>query len=439
LTVQSSSKKFIPGRVLRKTNGSPPAMGFARGPRLWLDAAIHGAFGTSTTVMFSAIPSLDDGLSSQRPQLTLGAKIRAINWGLVLLVCAITGIGIALLYSAAGGQWEPWAKSQLIRFVPGFVLMLLIALIDVRLWLRFAYPIYACVLALLIVVEAMGHIGMGAQRWINFGPFVLQPSELMKPAVTLALARYFHGLTLDQIGKPLLLIPPMLMVFLPVGLVLLQPNLGTSLLLTMCGAAIFFAAGVRLWKFAIVIAAALSAIPIGWKFLHDYQRQRVYTFLDPETDPLGSGYNILQSKIALGSGGLFGKGFMMGTQSQLMFLPEKHTDFIFVVLAEEFGMAGALGLLFLYFLLLSYGVYITLSSRNQFGRLVGIGLTTTFFLYMFVNVAMVMGLIPVVGIPLPLVSYGGTAMMTLLISVGLLLSVSVHRETRIPRSGLSDY
>lgn len=389
--------------------------------------------------MITAFPSYDGGLSPQRSQLTLAAKFRMINWSLVLLVCVIYSIGVALLYSAAGGQWDPWAKSQMIKFVPGLILMLVIALVDIRLWLRFAYAIYGGMFLLLVVVEIMGHIGMGAQRWINFGPFVLQPSELMKPALTLALARYFHGLTLDQIGKPLLLIPPMAMVFLPVGLVLLQPNLGTALLLTACGGAIFFTAGVRLWKFALAICGGLAAIPIGWEFLHDYQRQRVYTFLDPETDPLGAGYNILQSKIALGSGGLFGKGFMMGTQSQLMFLPEKHTDFIFVVLAEEFGMAGAAALLFLYFLLLVYGVVITLSCRNQFGRLVGVGLTTTFFLYMFVNVAMVMGLIPVVGIPLPLVSYGGTAMLTLLIGVGLLLSVSVHREIRIPRSGLSDF
>ena len=194
----------------------------------------------------------------------------------------------------------------------------------------------------------------------------------------------------------------------------------------------------RLWKFAVCIGGALAAIPIGWEFLHDYQRERVYTFLDPENDPLGSGYNIIQSKIALGSGALFGKGFMNGSQSQLMFLPEKHTDFIFVVLAEEFGMVGAVFLLLLYFLVFVYGIVIALSSRNQFGRLVGVGLTTTFFLYVFINVAMVTGLIPVVGIPLPLVSYGGTAMLTLMIGCGLLLSVSVHRETRIPRSGVAD-
>jgi rod shape determining protein RodA len=279
---------------------------------------------------------------------------------------------------------------------------------------------------------------MGAQRWIDLGFFQLQPSELMKPALTLALARYFHGVTLDQIGRPLLLIPPLLLVFTPVAFVLMQPNLGTSLLLIMGSGAIFFAAGVRVWKFLLVIGGGLSAIPIAWEFLHDYQKQRVYTFLDPETDPLGAGYNILQSKIALGSGGLFGKGFMSGSQSQLMFLPEKHTDFIFVVLAEEFGMVGAATLLALYVLLFIYGWVIALNSRSQFGRLVAVGMTAQFFLYVFVNVAMVMGLIPVVGIPLPLVSYGGSAMMTLMIGVGLLLSMSVHRDVRIPKSGVTD-
>jgi rod shape determining protein RodA len=371
-------------------------------------------------------------------QFTLGMKIRMISWGLVLLVCTISGIGIAMLYSAAGGQWDPWAKSQLVRAVPGVVLMLGIALVDVRVWMRAAYFIYAAVFALLVAVEIMGHIGMGAQRWINLGFFVLQPSELMKPALVLALARYFHGVNLEQIGRPIVLIPPLILVFAPVGLVLLQPNLGTSLLLIMGSGAIFFAAGVRIWKFLVVIGAGVGALPVAWEFLHDYQKRRVFTFLEPESDPLGAGYNILQSKIALGSGGLFGKGFMMGTQSQLAFLPEKHTDFIFVVLAEEFGMVGALALLGLYCLLLIYGMIITVTCRNQFGRLVGVGLTVAFFLYMFVNVAMVMGLIPVVGIPLPLVSYGGTAMLTLMIGVGLLLSVSVHREVRIPRSGLND-
>lgn len=382
---------------------------------------------------------MDDGDSPHGQRLTLTAKITMINWGLVLLVCAISAVGIAMLYSAASGKWDPWAWAQFIRFFPFLGLMLFIALIDIRIWLRFAYLIYLITFLLLIVVEVKGHIGMGAQRWISVAGVQLQPSELMKPALALALGRYFHGLTLEHVGKPFFLIPPLVMVALPVGLVLLQPNLGTALLLTACGGAIFFAAGVRWWKFALVIASGLSAIPIAWEYLHDYQKQRVYTFLDPERDPLGKGYNILQSKIALGSGGMFGKGFMMGTQSQLMFLPEKHTDFIFVVLAEEFGMAGAAVVLFLFLLLIVYGMVITLSCRNQFGRLVGVGLTTTIFLYIFVNVAMVTGLIPVVGIPMPLVSYGGSAMLTMMISVGLLLSISVHREIRIPKSGVPDY
>ncbi|SMH44927.1 rod shape-determining protein RodA [Azospirillum agricola] len=378
------------------------------------------------------------GLEPQRSQLTLGTKFRLINWGLVLLVAIITAVGVALLYSAAGGHWKPWAQPQLVRAIPGFVLMLGIALIDVRHLMKSAYVIFFLVLCLLLAVELMGRIGMGAQRWIDLGFFQLQPSELMKPALTLALARYFHGVTLDQIGRPLLLIPPLLLVFTPVALVLMQPNLGTSMLLIMGSGAVFFAAGVRIWKFLLVIGGGLGAIPVAWEFLHDYQKQRVYTFLDPETDPLGAGYNILQSKIALGSGGLFGKGFMSGSQSQLMFLPEKHTDFIFVVLAEEFGMAGALALLALYLLLLIYGWVIALSCRSQFARLVAVGMTAQFFLYVFVNVAMVMGLIPVVGIPLPLVSYGGSAMLTLMIGVGLLLSMSVHREIRIPKSGVTD-
>lgn len=379
-------------------------------------------------------------LSLSSPRLiseTLG-KLWRIDWWLVLLLCAIAGVGTALLYSAAGGSWTPWALRHIIRFFPTLLVMLVIALIDIRIWLRFSYIIYLAVLALLISVEVAGRVGMGAQRWIDLGFFVLQPSELMKLALVLALARYFHTTPLERIGRPLVLLPPLAMVAIPVGLVLLQPNLGTALLLLLGSGAIFFVAGVRLWKFALAIAAGIGAIPVGWQLLHDYQKQRVYTFLDPETDPLGAGYNIIQSKIALGSGALSGKGFLEGTQSQLAFLPEKHTDFIFVVLAEEFGMIGGLVLLFLFLCLFIGGWWITLRTRNQFGRLVAVGITTNMFLYLFVNVAMVMGLIPVVGIPLPLVSYGGTAMLTMLAGCGLLLSVSLHRDVRISRSGFTD-
>ncbi|MDP9128569.1 MAG: rod shape-determining protein RodA [Pseudomonadota bacterium] len=368
--------------------------------------------------------------------LTFADKLRHLNWGLVLLIAIIGMTGVALLYSAGGRNWQPWAGAQLSRFAVGFCIMLTIALVDIRIWLRLAYPLYGLMLFLLVVVEVMGHIGMGAQRWISFGFFVLQPSELMKIALVLAIAKYFHSLSLEDIGHPVKLVAPAAMVLAPVGLVLLQPNLGTAMLLMLASGAMFFAGGVRWWKFLIIIALGCVIAPIAWHHLHDYQKARLMTFLNPGADPLGSGYNILQSKIALGSGGLFGKGFGQGTQNQLQFLPEKHTDFIFVVLAEEFGIIGALFLLGLYFLLLAYGYMIALTSRNQFGRLAAFGLTTSFFLYVFVNVAMVTGTIPVVGIPLPLVSYGGTAMLTLLIGCGLLLGISVHRDVRISRSGV---
>ncbi|MBM3531923.1 MAG: rod shape-determining protein RodA [Alphaproteobacteria bacterium] len=367
------------------------------------------------------------------PDLSLFRKLLLVNWGLVALVLMIAGIGIAILYSAAGGAWSPWASRQLVRLAVGLLVMVAVALIDIRLWLRYAYLIYGLALAMLVLVDVMGRVGGGAQRWIDFGVIQLQPSELMKIAVVLALGRYFHGLTLEQVGKPLMLIPPLLLIGLPVVLVLRQPNLGTAMLLAAGSAAVMFAAGVRIWKFLLVGGAAAAAIPIAWSFLKDYQKRRVYTFVDPSQDPLGAGYNILQSKIALGSGGIFGKGFLNGTQGQLRFLPEMQTDFIFTVLAEEFGMVGCLVLLGLYVLVLIYGFAIAVRARSQFGRLVAIGVTTQLFLYVFINMAMVMGLVPVVGIPLPLVSYGGTAMLTLLAGAGLLISVSVHRDVEIPR------
>lgn len=375
---------------------------------------------------------------STSDHLTISEKLRLLSWGMITLIVMIGLIGVALLYSAGGKSWHPWAGPQLARFTIGLGMMMAIALTDVRVWLRYAYPMYGIIFFLLIVVEIMGHVGMGAQRWINLGFFVIQPSELMKITLTLALAKYFHSLSSEDIGHPIKLVAPLTMVFAPVGLVLLQPNLGTALLLTLASGAVFFTGGVRWWKFVIVIALAAAILPLGWHHLHDYQKARLMTFLNPGADPLGRGYNIMQSKIALGSGGLLGRGFGQGTQSQLQFLPEKHTDFIFVVLAEEFGMLGALFLLLLYFLLLAYGFMIALTCRNQFGRLAAFGLTVTFFLYVFVNVAMVTGTIPVVGIPLPLVSYGGTAMMTLLIGCGLLLSISVHRDLRISRTGLNE-
>jgi rod shape determining protein RodA len=368
----------------------------------------------------------------------LGRRLLLLNWTLVLLLSILSGIGFAMLYSAANGSLQPWAERQMMRFAAGLTLMILIALTDIRIWLRMSYAAYVISLILLVGVEIKGDIGMGAQRWINLGFFQLQPSELMKISLVLSLARYFHGLTIEETGRIPLLIPPLLMVLAPAALVLRQPDLGTALLLVAGGGVIFWLAGVRMWKFALVLGGALAAIPIGWQFLRDYQKNRVLTFLNPENDPLGAGYHITQSKIALGSGGLFGKGFMLGSQSHLNFLPEKQTDFIFTMLGEEFGLVGGIALLLLYTLVIVYGYVIALRCANQFGRLVAIGVTTTFFLYVFINIAMVMGLIPVVGVPLPLVSYGGTVMMTILVSFGLLMSISIHRDVRISRQGNDD-
>lgn len=374
------------------------------------------------------------GYRDDPSELRFGQKLMALNWGLVLLITLTASVGFAMLYSAAGGDIQPWASRQIIRFGVGAFLMLTIALIDIRFWMRWAYLIYGIALALLVAVEFVGMTGMGATRWISLGFFNLQPSEIMKIALVLALARYFHGLSLDDTGRITFLLPALALIGLPTLLVLKQPDLGTALLLAAGGSIVLFLAGVRLWKFALALGAALAALPIAWSQLHEYQKGRIMTFMNPEDDPLGAGYHIMQSKIALGSGGVSGKGFLEGTQSHLNFLPEMRTDFIFTMLAEEFGMVGGLALMGLYILILIYAYVIGFRSRHQFGRLVALGIATTFFLYIFINVGMVTGILPVVGVPLPLISYGGTAMLTLLIGFGLLLSVSIHRGVEIPRS-----
>ena len=365
--------------------------------------------------------------------MRIGEKLIEFNWGFLLLVTLIACMGFAMLYSVADGSLSPWAYRQMIRFAMGVGIMIVAALIDIRTWMRFAYPAYAVTFVMLVAVEFIGFTGMGAQRWLNLGFVQIQPSELMKITLLLALARYFHGLTLEEVSMPRHVVIPVLMIALPMGLVVIQPDLGTALLLGAGGAVMFFAAGLRWRYFIFTGAAALAAIPIVWSRLHDYQKNRVFPFLDPERDPLGAGYHILQSKIALGSGGLFGKGFMEGTQSHLNFLPEKHTDFIFTMLGEELGLAGGLALLGLYFLVLAFAFNVAVQCRNQFGRLLAIGVAVNFFFYIFINVAMVMGLLPVVGVPLPLVSYGGTAMLSLMFAFGLMMSVYIHRNVEISR------
>jgi rod shape determining protein RodA len=366
-------------------------------------------------------------------ELSLLDKLRLLNWPFIGIVFLVASIGYAILYSAGGGSHGPWAWRHSVRFGIGLSAMLVVALIDIRFWFRWAYAIYAAALIGLIAVELTGIVSMGAQRWINLGLFQLQPSEVMKIGLVLALARYFHSSWLEDVGRPAFLVVPALMILLPAALVLEQPDLGTAVMLMAGGATLLFIAGVRWWKFALVLGGCLAALPLIWQQLHDYQKQRVMTFLDPERDPLGAGYHIIQSKIALGSGGVWGKGFLEGTQSQLSFLPEKQTDFIFTMLAEEIGLIGALGLLGLFMALIGYGFVFALRSRSHFGRLLAIGASATLFLYVVINVAMVTGLIPVVGVPLPLISYGGTAMITVLTGFGLMLCVDVHRDVAIPR------
>ncbi len=372
---------------------------------------------------------------SRSGRLSLVDKLYEINWGFILLITAIAAVGFAMLYSAADGSFDPWASRQMVRFAMGMAILFVFAMIDPRIWLQLAYPAYGFALLLLIAVEFAGTTGMGATRWINLGVIQLQPSELMKITLALALARYYHTLEQDRVSHPLFLLPALAFIALPVALVLRQPDLGTALLLSVVGVSIIFMAGLS-WRYIVAAgAAALAAIPVVWEFLHPYQRERVFTFLDPSRDPLGAGYHTTQAKIALGSGSVWGKGFMEGTQSHLNFLPEKQTDFIFVMLAEELGLMGGIALLALYTTLLGFALMVAVGARHQFGRLLVAALAVNFFLYVFINVAMVMGLIPVVGVPLPLVSYGGSAMLVILAGFGLLMSVYVHRGQELPRGG----
>lgn len=323
----------------------------------------------------------------------------------------------------------------MIRFAAGAIMALAIAVIPLSALMSLAMPAYLGMVSLLMVVELFGMVGMGAQRWIDLGLFVLQPSEPTKLAMILLLARYFHQMNYENIGRITLVLFAVFIIAIPAGLVLLQPNLGTAMILSIIGAAMLFAAGVRWWKFAIVGVAVAAAAPIGWLFMHDYQKRRVMTFLNPEADPLGAGYNIMQSQIAIGSGGIFGRGFMQGSQGRLDFLPEKHTDFVFTLLAEEFGFIGSMILLLLYGMLLWRGYRIAASSQHHFGRLVAIGICTYFFAHVFINMAMVMGLLPVVGLPLPFLSYGGTTMMTSLMAIGILLNIDLNHEQHLHRIG----
>ena len=370
-------------------------------------------------------------LGLHNPNLTFREKLRHLNFTYFVLISLLAVAGVMMLYSAANGRWDGWAVNHALRFALGFAVMFAASMVDIKLSLRYAYPFYFATLALLIVVEVAGYTGMGATRWIDLKFIKLQPSELMKIALVMALAKYFHTSTLQSIETVRGIVPPLMMALVPAALIMAQPDLGTAMMLLFTTGVILFAVGVQVWKFVALGGMAAVLMPIGWHFLHDYQKLRVLTFLDPERDPLGSGYHIMQSKIALGSGGVFGKGFLKGTQSHLNFLPEKHTDFIFTMLSEEFGLIGGVVIILVNMLILAYSYAFAMRTTSYFGKLLIIGLATNYFLYVFINIAMVLGLLPVVGVPLPLISYGGTVILSVCASFGVIMAVYINKDTNL--------
>ncbi|CRK75965.1 Rod shape-determining protein RodA [Nereida ignava] len=361
-------------------------------------------------------------------------KLLYLNWPLVLMITAVASIGFLMLYSVAGGSWTPWAMAQVQRFALGMTLMFIVAMVPIWFWRNTAGLAFVGTLVLLLIVEFLGDVGGGSQRWIDLGFMRLQPSELAKITLVMLLAAYYDWLPREKTSRPFWIVVPLFFIMLPVFLVLRQPDLGTSLLLIMGGGMMMWFAGVHWGYFAAVISSAVGVVfavfqsrGTDWQLLKNYQYDRIDTFLDPSSNPLGTGYHITQSKIALGSGGWTGRGFMQGTQSRLNFLPEKHTDFIFTTLAEEFGFVGAFSLLLLYGLIVIFCVISAAKTKDRFAQLVSLGIAGTFFLFFAVNMAMVMGLAPVVGVPLPLVSYGGSAMLVLLVAFGIVQSAHVHR------------
>ena len=366
----------------------------------------------------------------------LSVKVREIDWTLIVLLSVVAGTGVAMLYSIAGGHWQPWAADQLIRYAVVLVMALGLALVHPKWWFRAAYPMYAVLLLMVMAVDftPLGYVAGGARNWLNLGFIRIQPAEFMKLGLVLALARWYHNQTAQEARFSWKLIVPAAMIGVPFLLVAKQPDLGSAMIIGLTGAAVMFVAGLS-WKI-IATGGVIAAVgtPLFVMFgMHDYQRNRVLTFLDPTKDPSGTGYNIIQSKIALGSGGVLGKGYGLGSQSQLEFLPERHTDFIFSTVAEEFGFVGSFSLLLCYVGIILIGLRIASLSHSHFGRIAASGMVAFFALFVLINGAMVMGLAPVVGVPMPLLSYGGSSMMTIMFGFGLVLSTRVHRYSELPK------
>ncbi len=371
---------------------------------------------------------------SDRHSLT--GRLFEINWLMLALIYLLGAIGVAMIYAATGGEWSAGAKQHFIRLIGAGGILVFAAMISIKVWYHLAYPIYAVTLILLLGVDVFGVTVNGSQRWLDLGVTRLQPSEIMKVAIVLALARYFHDLPKWRVSHVTGLFGALLLIGLPTQFILRQPDLGTTLLLVATGIVMVFLAGINWRVIGSAFAAAVVAVPLFFMFgLKEYQRRRIQTLFDPTADPTGAGYHIAQSKIALGSGGVSGKGFMQGTQRQLEYVPENRTDFIFTVIGEEFGLIGGLITMAIYALLIGLCIWLALQCKHLFSKLLVLGITTTFSLYVFINLAMVMGMAPVVGVPLPLVSYGGTVILTVMFGFGLISSAHIYRQSELPREG----
>lgn len=352
-----------------------------------------------------------------------------LPWRLIVLVAGIGFFGLVVLYSAAGGSVQPWAVKQ------GAIFLFFLAVAVGMSWMSestikaITFPLYGATLLMLIGVEMLGFVGKGAQRWLDIGPIRLQPSEFMKPAIVLTLARFYELVPAAEIRKWRAIWPAFVLLGVPAFLILVQPDLGTCIMVVLCGVTVMFLAGLPWWIFAAPLAAIAVAAPVAYQFLHGYQRKRIDTFLDPESDPLGSGYHIAQSKIAIGSGGIWGKGFLHGSQSHLDYLPEGHTDFVFATMAEEWGLVGGVLLIVAFGLVIRWGMRVSINARTRFAQLAAAGLSAAIFFYVAINLMMVTGLAPVVGVPLPLVSFGGSAVMTVMLCIGLLMALERQQRT----------
>jgi len=373
-----------------------------------------------------------------RTSLSIIDRIREINIFLICLLLITFLFGLLSLYSVADANFNPWARNHLIRFVISAILFFIICIVDIKIIFNLVYTLFFINILALVLIMFIGTETYGATRWIRIAGVSLQPSEFIKVSLILCLAKYYHSIPIIEVSKVSRMIIPVIITLIPVGLVIIQPDLGTSIIILIGAGSIFWIVGINYKYFILAFLSACATIPVGWQYLHNYQKERVFTFFNPERDPLGNGYHIMQSKIALGSGGFAGKGYLEGTQSHLNFLPEMHTDFIFTMYGEEFGFIGTFLLLIIYLSIILVSFNLATKSRSSFGKYLSCGLIFLFFSHVFINIGMVMGLLPVVGVPLPLISYGGSSMLATMIGFGLIMNCYINRDTILAKEGFID-